>query len=195
MNAAEHIVEAYFRLCRKCFTLTDLKVIKGNNRQFDLLAFNLRENLTFHVEVGVTHRPNWAPTIAQLESSFEKKFFGSVPKRDGKSSGKTDHEKGKTYFDQIQSTYRAVGIDPDKVQRVWVCWIVKGKQNNEPITLDIISKTQNRQFIVEVLSMRDLLLPKLQNEIGTSNYDDEVLRTLGFVKQAHDQRKSIEKNK
>ncbi|MCQ8181767.1 hypothetical protein NP603_11655 [Methylomonas sp. SURF-1] len=162
MNAAEHIVEAYFRLCRKCFTLTDLKVIQGNNRQFDLLAINIHENLAFHVEVGVTHRPNWAPTVVQLESGFEKKFFGSVPKRESKANGKTDHEKGKIYFDQIQNTYQAVGIDPEKVQRVWVCWIVKGKENTQPITLDINSKTLNRRFKVEVLSMRDLLLPELQ---------------------------------
>lgn len=32
MNAAEHIVEAYFRLCRNCFTMTDRKVVGGNNR-------------------------------------------------------------------------------------------------------------------------------------------------------------------
>jgi hypothetical protein len=90
MNAAEHIVDAYFRLCRKCFTLSDLKVESGNNRLFDLLAHDLANGESFHIEVGGTHRPNWCPTITQLEERFEKKFFGAFPKRGDSSSKRTD---------------------------------------------------------------------------------------------------------
>jgi len=43
MNTAEHRVESYFRLCRKCFTIVDLKVPRGNNRQLDILAHNVKE--------------------------------------------------------------------------------------------------------------------------------------------------------
>jgi len=33
------------------------------------------------------------------------------------------------------------------------------------------------------LSLRDFILPELAKAIGTANYDDEILRTLGFIKQ------------
>jgi hypothetical protein len=55
MNTVELIVESYFRLCRSCFTYPDLKVPGGNNRQLDLLAYNVREEAQYHVEMSVTH--------------------------------------------------------------------------------------------------------------------------------------------
>jgi hypothetical protein len=30
MNAVEHVVGCYFRLCRQCFNMNDVKVIGGN---------------------------------------------------------------------------------------------------------------------------------------------------------------------
>ena len=90
MNTAEHIVESYFRLCRGCFTITDRKVKNGNNRQLDILAYNVKEKLQFHIEVGVTHRLNWAPTREDLRLYFEHKFFGAPPKRESKGGAATD---------------------------------------------------------------------------------------------------------
>jgi hypothetical protein len=83
MNAAEHIVESYFRLCRGCFTLSDRKVKDGNNRH---------------------------------------------------------------------------------------------------------SKHLNRPFQIEVISLRDLVLPELEEKIETANYNDEILRTLTFIKRRDVQR-------
>ncbi|QSB00610.1 hypothetical protein JWZ98_18395 [Methylomonas sp. EFPC1] len=183
MNAAEHIVDAYFRLCRGCFTLTDKKVTKGNNRQFDILAYHLVQKTQFHIEVGVTHRENWCPTLESLSEGFEKKFFGASPKRKDKADGTTDFEKGKSYFPQIQDTYKEVGFYPESVKRIWVCWIVKDQDNTKPISINFHSRYQNSEFPIEILSLRDFVLPELENTIGTANYDDEVLRTLGFMKQ------------
>lgn len=183
MNAAEHIVDAYFRLDRGCFTLADRKVTRGNNRQLDLLAAHLTKGDQFHIEVGVTHQENWCPTIDELGLQFEKKFFGVPPERKGSTAGTTDFEKKKSYWPQIEATYKEVGFDPLKVQRVWVCWIVKGRRDSRPIKHIFHSKHLSRSFEIEVLSLRDFVLPELQNAIGTSNYDDEILRTLGFVKQ------------
>lgn len=183
MNAAEHIVDSYFRIVRGCFTLGDQKVLRGNNRQLDLLAHNLKSKACFHVEVGVTHRENWCPTIADLEPQFEKKFFGAPPKRKGRSSGTTDYEKGKSYWPQIKETYRHVGFDPRSVRRVWVCWMVKGHADRKPINHSFNSPHLGQRFSVEVIGLRDIVLPALQEAIGTANYDDEILRTLGFVKQ------------
>lgn len=94
MNAAEHIVESYFRLCRKFFTIVDLKVPRGNNRQLDILAHNVKEQQQYHIEVGVTHRQNECPAFAELSPQFEKKFFGASSERKGKAGGITDFEKG-----------------------------------------------------------------------------------------------------
>lgn len=49
--------------------------------------------------------------------------------------------------------------------------------------LSFHSKHLNCTFEVEVLGLRDFILPELADAIGTANYDDEILRTLGFVKQ------------
>lgn len=183
MNAAEHIVDAYFRLCRGCFTLVDKKVSRGNNRQLDILAVHLIEGHQFHIEVGVTHRENWCPTIGELGLLFEKKFFGSPSERKDKNAGTTDFEKNKSYWPQIEATYKEVGFNPAEIQRVWVCWVVKGLKDSEPINLNFDSKHLSATFNIQVLSLRDFILPKLESAIGTSNYDDEILRTLGFIKQ------------
>lgn len=183
MNAAEHIVDAYFRLVRGCFTLADRKVVNGNNRQLDILAYHLRDQIAYHIEVDVTHRTNWCPTLEELHPLFEKKFFGAPPERQGKSGGTTDFEKGKSYWPQIEATYKAVGFDPGKVNRVWVCWIIKGHNDQNPINVEFKPQHLSRTFAIQVLSLRDFVLPQLQDAIGTANYDDEILRLLGFVKQ------------
>lgn len=183
MNTAEHIVESYFRLCRKCFTIVDLKVPHGNNRQFDILAYNIKEQLQYHIEVGVTHRQNWCSTFEEMSPQFEKKFFGVSPERKGKAGGTTDFEKGKSYFTQIEDAYSTIGFSPSDVRRVWVCWIVKENDDGKPFIFDFHSKPLEKGFKIEILSLRDFILPELTIAIGTANYDDEILRTLGFVKQ------------
>jgi hypothetical protein len=45
------------------------------------------------------------------------------------------------------------------------------------------SKHHNCTFVIEILSLRDFILPELTNVIGMANYDDEFLRTLIFIKQ------------
>lgn len=183
MNAAEHIVDAYFRLVRGCFTLSDKKVIKGNNRQLDILAYHLKSREAFHIEVGVTHQQNWCLSIEDLAPQFDKKFFGTSPERKGAIKGTTDFEKGKSYWTKIIETYEDVGFNPKEVRRVWVAWIVKGGDGRTPINVDFYSRQLDRTFPIQILSLRDFVLPELQNKIGTANYDDELLRILGFVKQ------------
>src|SRR5574337_1802127 len=154
MNTAEHIVEAYFRLCRGCFTLTDKKVPSGNNRQLDILAYDVKRRHQFHIEVGVTHQENWCPTLEELGPQFEKKIFGAPPERKGKTNGTTDFEKGKSYFSQIEATYKAIGFSPDEIKRVWVCWIVKDRDGAQPLLLRFPSKHLDSTFDIEVLSLR-----------------------------------------
>ncbi|MBT4400902.1 MAG: hypothetical protein HOD37_15585 [Bacteroidetes bacterium] len=185
MNTVEKIVESYYRLCRKCFTISDLKVLKGNNRQLDLLAISIKPKKCYHVEVSVTHRKNWCPTPEILIENFEKKFFGVPPVRDG---AKTDFSTGKNYKTSIDNTYSSVGINPDTIRRVWVCWIVNGAERLQPILKDYCTKKGIRRSHLEVLSLRDEIIPELLNTVSTTNYDDDILRTLSLLEQHRKQR-------
>ena len=182
MNAAEHIVESYFRLCCGCFTFSDRKVDGGNNRQLDILAYDLKEKRQFHIEVGVTHRPTWYPSREELAVHFEKKFFGAPPERRSSTGNRTDFEKHKSYFPQIEKAYLEVGFSPADVKRVWVCWKLKD-EDTKSFVWRFDSKHLKKTFEIQVLSLRDCILPDLKEATGTANYDDEVLRTLGFIKQ------------
>lgn len=187
MNAAEHVVESYFRLCRGCLTFSDRKVSGGVNRQLDILAYNLKQNIQYHIEISVTHRLNWCPTQEALRFEFDRKFFGVPPERKSKTGTGTDSERGKSYFPQIEKTYSDIGFSPADVKRVWVCWVLKGDEECKSRTVHCESKRLNRDFEIEVLSLRNCVLPDLQLAIKTANYDDEVLRILGFIKAREDQ--------
>lgn len=184
MNTTEKIVEAYFRLCKNCFTYPDMKVINGNNRQLDLLAYNLMDNSQYHIEVSVTHQENWCPTPEQLVDMFDKKFFGFPPQRSGKN---TDSEKGKKYYQNIVKTYESVGFDLDKIKRVWVCWAVKGVEGLDQKITEYCNRQSIQKNKIEVLQFRDVIIRELLKKIGTSNYEDDSLRTLSLIEQYNKQ--------
>ncbi len=181
MNAVEHIVEAYYRICMKCFTMQDVKIPAGNNRQLDLLAVSLLDGEQYHVESSVTHVLRWCPDTNQLRQFFDRKFRGAPANREGP---KRDRAKGKTYEPQILDAYRSVGIDPDRVNRIWVAWTFKDSAA-VPAFLD--SYCAESGLRIRVTSLRDEIIPALQRAVATSNYDDEVLRTLSLLKQMENQ--------
>lgn len=185
MNTTEKIVESYFRLCRSCFTMADLKVISGNNRQIDLLAFNPKTAEQYHVEVSVTHQENWCPTSEELFPEFEKKYFGAPTKRQGKN---TDYALGKTYEKQIYKTYESVGLNPRTIKRVWVCWtVVEAEEIDQQLTAYCRKRGLGRGAI-EILGFRDVVIPSLMEKVATANYEDDVLRTLSLLQQFEKQR-------
>lgn len=177
MNAVEHIVECYFRYCKGCLTITDLKIKSGNNRQADLLAYNLKTKEQYHIESSVTHCKNWSHSIEDLRDIFDKKFRGIPATREGK---KTDYTKGKNYFNSIIQTYRHIGFSPSRIQRIFVTWAVTEESGLRKFLLDYNKKHVIR---VSIISFRDQILPELREAISTSNYDDEVLRTLSLLQQ------------
>lgn len=168
MNTVEHIVECYFRICLRCFTMHDVKVDRGNNRQFDLLAVSLLDDSQYHVESSVTHVKGWCPTAEQLFERFDRKFFGAPAERDGAG---TDFSRGKTYVREIDDAYRAVGLQPERIQRVYCCWIVP-----DEATLSARLQQHGRERSIrpiQVLSFRDQILPSLEERVATANYEDE----------------------
>ena len=184
MNTNEKIVESYFRLCLGCFTMADIKVINGNNRQIDLLAINLNTSEQYHVEVSVTHQENWCPTPESLFAEFERKYFGVPTKREGEN---TDYALGKTYEKQIYKTYETVGLNPSSIKRVWVCWTVKDAGNIDHQLEHYCKKRGLERGAIEILSFRDAIIPSLIKKVATSNYEDDVLRTFSLLQQFNKQ--------
>lgn len=184
MNTTERIVESYFRLCQNCFTYPDVKVAGGNNRQLDLLAYNLREDREYHVETSVTHELSWRATWAKLEAKFEGKYFGAPRERDGDN---TEFARGRSYLAEITRTYKSVGFAPSKVQRVWVTWVKPDDRDFDERLRDYCRSKRLGKCPIKVLSFRDEVLPELLKAVGRSNYNDDVLRTLSLLRQFEDQ--------
>ncbi len=177
MNAVEHVVEAYFRTCRRCFVMPDVKVESGNGRQCDLLAVNLKTGDQYHVESSVTHGENWCPDTNKLRMKFDMKFRGIPKPKEGKN---TDFAKGKTYQARIVETYRSVGFDPDKVQRLWCCWDVADR---EKLPAFLEAYRAETGVAVEMLWFPEDVLEGLLRGISTANYDDEVLRLMSLIRE------------
>ncbi|TWT47382.1 hypothetical protein [Botrimarina hoheduenensis] len=186
MNTSERIVEAYFRHCLDCFTMTDVKVAAGNNRQLDLVALRFKTGESYHVETSVKIA-GFCPDLTKLETAFEHKFFGT-PKKNEKPTG--DHALGKDYRPAVNRAYKRLGLTPSKVQRVYVCWAVKGPNETE---LAAFCRSFSRRYHlgknpIQVWSFRDRILPELTAAVGTSNYDDDALRTLSLLGAAERQK-------
>lgn len=183
MTTTEHIVETYYRVVKNCLTLTDFKVIGGNNRQMDVLAYSPTEKEFRHIEVSVTHSENWTADLDHVKNDIGFKFFG-LPRNSRPNNPNTDFSKGKTYKQQIKNAYKTFGIDWDKVIRVWCLWRYTETQteiDNWKLELQKEFNVNANRF--ELLSFRDTILPRLFEMIGTANYSDEIMRTISLIKE------------
>ena len=181
MNATERLVEQYFRQCHQCFTLTDVKVENGNNRQLDLLAYRPSSQQYLHVEISVTHDLRWTGTLDDLVSRMEKKFFGAPSPRPG-GGARTDAARGKTYQPQLAAMYTRYGATWANVLRVWCLW----HYTPDP---DLLTAWQQKLSTLHpevaadrfrVLSFRDEVLPRLSTAVGSKHHEDELLRVLSL---------------
>ena len=173
MNTTEQIVESYFRICRECFTMADVKVIDGNNRQFDLLAYGVKQNEQYHVEIQVSASTPFALTIDQLFAAFETKFFGVPRKKDKKL-----RPRKKSYRPEIWKTYRSLGLDPTQLQRLWVCWRPRTDSESIDRLRAFNTKHEIEHMPLEVLSFQDDVIPELRKQVKTANYQDISSRRL-----------------
>ena len=192
MNAVEQIVEIYFQKILNCLTNPDIKVENGNNRQFDLLAYNIKSRKSYHIESSVKHELRWNPIIDELKESIEFKFFGTL--RDKNNKGKnTDKAKNKNYLEQIKITYEVYGMDYEKINRVWVLWCADKidnksfKINNGKEYLEVNNK------LIEIISFRDIIIPELEKNIGKSNYENDIIRTLSLIIESKKQKNKLNK--
>lgn len=169
MNATERLIGLYYQLHLKCFTATDVKIPEGNNRQLDMLAYVLAYGLSparaYHVEVSVTPIPGFQPTPASLAVQFREKFLINPQSR-------------------MDDAYGLFNLPPQLVQRVFCCWVRPDAAAMELIIQAFAAETG---IHVELLSLRDEVFPALMKLVGTSNYEDDILRTLSLIKQWHQQ--------
>lgn len=195
MNASERLVEIYYRH-KKHFTVSDVKVFGGINRQIDLITYDPKSGLFYHIESSIGHRINFAPNLGQIYSKMKYKFFGD-PKETQSSGNKTDKAKGKSYLANINETYRSLSIDPKKIIRVWCTWCFDKVDHTDIVNWKIrfakITKLKPENF--ELLSFRDEVMPMLLTETGTPNYDDDLLRCLSLVIQHKNQTEKISTRK
>ena len=185
MNAPERIVEAYYRMVKHCFTMPDVKVIAGNNRQIDLLVFCPASNLYYHVETAVTHVRHWNYSESELAELVNFKFFGAPSQRDT-ANPRTDAARGKSYLEPIKDTYASRGVDFDSVIRVMCGW-----EFPDGATQTVWKDSLALEFPtdrLELLSFRDQVIPDLRAAVGTANYDDDILRTLSLLTQYDSQK-------
>ncbi|MFN7139653.1 MAG: hypothetical protein ACK4UN_09960 [Limisphaerales bacterium] len=178
MNTAERIVEAYFRHCRGCFTIPDVKVINGNNRQFDLLACNLTNGLIYHVETSVVPSGRYFPNrLPDLLSVFQKKFFGLPEDRQNVDYIPSEDDRD---YQKVIQTYAAYGLNPALIVRVWCSWALADYGRTEVEIRDYFQHRCVSGDRYELLEFRDKVMPELSAKIGTANYEDDALRTFSF---------------
>lgn len=182
MYATEHLVEIYYRQLGY-FTTADIKVIRGNNRQFDIIAYNYKLDRFLHIEASVAHGQHWAASLTDIEKNVGYKFFGRT-KNKRPDNPNTDYNKGKTYLQPIKSTYENLGIEYQKVIRVWCTWALIERDNDIKDWQRRLAKQYSlKPENFEILKFRDTVLPEVTANIGTAYYDDELIRILSLVKQ------------
>jgi hypothetical protein len=157
-----------------------LKVPGGNNRQLDLLAYNLRDDAQYHIEMSVTHELSWRATWEKLKEAFEGKYFGAPKARDGHN---TDFARGRNYLVEIHKAYRSVGFTPREVQRIWVTWVTPVEHDFDACLQRYCREKRLGSCPIQIVSFRDVVLPELLSAVGRSNYNDDVLRTLSLLRQ------------
>jgi hypothetical protein len=183
MNTTERIVESYFRICRNCFTMSDVKVHRGNNRQLDLLAACVKSQEYYHVEIGVTHMRTFQPVPTKLEKKIQHKFFGEPRVIEKRRRRPKTAPTPKNYFKAILDTYHRVGFDTSKLKRIWVTWEEPLGRSLPQRIAKYCLENELPEYCVEFLSFRDHILPQLMKEVGTANYSDDALRTLSLLRQ------------
>lgn len=180
MNAAERLVEIYYRQ-KRCFTITDIKVPMGNNRQLDLLVIDNNSGNYYHVETSVTNDEKWSPTFEWLTDWTRYKFFGRT--RSTSRSRGDNYELCKTYLNAMVNTYRDFHLDYNSIIRVWCVWSIRGWSDDGYTAwreyMASTYKLDPSRF--EILSMRDMILPTIIANVEKSNYTDDLIRCISLL--------------
>lgn len=73
------------------------------------------------------------------------------------------------------------------MKRVWVCWYLGDYGVTEGQIISYFEARGVSRSLVEIISFRDVVIPSLEQAIGSSNYEDDVLRTFSFFAERDEQ--------
>lgn len=165
MNAAERIVEAYFRNVRSIFTRTSVKGV--GQVELDIVGVDpsKRPPAFFHIESSVSISSGYSKIT-------NKQFIPSEAKLRQKAAGQRTTAGffiEKKFFSQdVLETLRQIGCDTRNLKRVLVSW-----EFDEEAHKVLQGKG------IECLTMKDIL-QELADYLAkeTSDIDSDILRTL-----------------
>jgi hypothetical protein len=183
MNTAEKIVEAYFRHVKGCLTAGDIKIPKGNNRQIDLLAWHNKDKVAYHVETSVAASGryfNKSRSWKKLIPIFQNKFFALPKESHHEDYCATESDPD---FSKLIEAYAKFGFAHRKVNRVFVCWAIEDYDMTEAEIVDFFGRRNVPRDKIQVIGFRDVILPALMKEVGSSNFEDDVLRTFSLLNE------------
>jgi len=163
MNTVERVVDAYFRLCRQCFTMHDVGIVPNDNRKFGLVAINMCSGSQYHVECAIHYCTEWQPTEDELLDEFDRKFFG-IP-----------------WSYEVFNGYRNIGINPGLVERIYCCWL--------PPKLSGLKEMLHRYSVIrgirtlKIVSFHEEILPQVQEVSALSRQENDALKILGLLRK------------
>lgn len=165
MNAAERIVEAYFRYVRSIFTRTSVKGVGQVELDIVGVGPSMRSPTFFHIESSVSISSGYSKIT-------NKQFIPSEAKLRQKAAGQRTTAGffiEKKFFSQdVLETLRQIGCDTRNLKRVLVSW-----EFDEEAHKVLQGKG------IECLTMKDIL-QELADHLAkeTSDIDSDILRTL-----------------
>ncbi len=165
MNAAEKIVEAYFRHVRGIFTRTSLR--GGGQAELDMVGIDSRKSppLFFHVESSVSISSGYSK-ITNKSFDAEKEKLRQEKAGQRRTAGFFINRK--FFSNDVIDTLKLNGCDVSNVKRVLVAWEFEDKAKEVLEDKNIECLTMKRIF----QELADFLAQE------TSDIDSEILRTL-----------------
>lgn len=178
MNAAERIVEAYFRFVRDIFTRTSVKGI--GQVELDIVGVDPSKKppVFFHIESSVSISSGYSKIT-------NKQFSPSEVKLRQKAAGQRTTAGffiEKKFFSQdVLETLKQVGCNTRNLKRVLVSW-----------EFDEEAKKVLQGKDIECLTMKEIL-QELADYLAqeTCDMDSEILRTIQFFVRSKPQMPEI----
>lgn len=165
MNAAEKIVEAYFREVKGLFTQTS---IQGEGQaELDIVAVDPRQSppVFYHVESTVS--------ISSTHSRITNKLFDPFEAKERIKKAVQRRTAGffisnKFFSDKVLKTLKIMGCDLNCVKRVLVSW-----------GFDEDAKKGLEAKGIECLLLKDIFQALADHLAGeTKDFDSDILRTI-----------------
>lgn len=165
MNAAEHIIESYYRYVKGYYTRCNIKG-KGQT-ELDIIAVDPTgiKPIFYHIESTVSISSNFSKITADDYSPEDEK----IRSKKAKQRRTVDFFVSKKFYsDNIEKTYKELKIDKKNVNRILISW------DFEKIAIEKLKKHD-----IKCLTMKEILQELADKLVGeTKDIDDDILRAI-----------------